>query len=537
MPISKVHLLAILTFASAANAQIPVGYVFDINGMPIDGYLDPISYQPSNSVKVIYNSDSYEPGSYIDKDGTRHEGLIKFENTRIFFKQGEEVYRDKIKPDLVQSVKIGTDSFFVANNIYYKDHLRRGAEFLQFLTQVDDVVFAKHYVFKKYYPQGSSPLEIAYVARRVENNSWSSFKGSKERVTEEYLKFFSHIPGLEKRISHGDYSEEDAMTLIKMAKYYDSYKKNKTIAFNQHWQELRNHENAAYTATVKNLQDSIWTIAYHNAQNELMFEANLSSFSPNRLEGNFTVYGAHNSVVRQALYHNGKIISALAIAESGDTLYSYSVKHLDSSSTGELTLVKFDNFTNSDNANLEIADITWHDAILEREYQTRLNSNNTIDQVWFQKNGKKIYLTADPNNPFKIKKLEKYAELYLNYDECRQAIEEGVQGTLLVSYVVDSKGYVSGFKLLNSLHPEIDDMVVKHIDNYFSPLAVIQARLKPFKIGKEKVSYEIVVPYEFAINYFYRESSVYFNHMNMFWMHQQMMPPLNVQPPSYTPRF
>ncbi|WP_018629854.1 hypothetical protein [Niabella aurantiaca] len=57
--------LLLLGFLSATlYAQVPVGLKYDVNGIPLNGYFDPLIYNPEEKITGIYYSDAYEKGYY-----------------------------------------------------------------------------------------------------------------------------------------------------------------------------------------------------------------------------------------------------------------------------------------------------------------------------------------------------------------------------------------------------------------------------------------------------------------------------------------
>jgi hypothetical protein len=124
-----ISIMLLVTFYSTYS-QIPVGLKYDCNGYAFNGYYDPLTYSPDKKISIVHNSDSYEVGYYYDSVGNKINGLIKFENEKIFFKKGNAEFRDKIKPEQIKNFVIGVDSFFVISNFYYKNRKMTDPEFV-----------------------------------------------------------------------------------------------------------------------------------------------------------------------------------------------------------------------------------------------------------------------------------------------------------------------------------------------------------------------------------------------------------------------
>ena len=89
---------------------------------------------------------------------------------------------------------------------------------------------------------------------------------------------------------------------------------------------------------------------------------------------------------------------------------------------------------------------------------------------------------------------------------------------------------------LNKIHPELDKLVNKFISSRLLVGAEYRHKFKPFKKDKVKHYCEVVIPFEFSINRFYRQPVNYNHfqhwHMNQV-MHQQMMNTFRPPVPSF----
>ena len=79
--------------------------------------------------------------------------------------------------------------------------------------------------------------------------------------------------------------------------------------------------------------------------------------------------------------------------------------------------------------------------------------------------------------------------MYLKYP--RQAVEEGIQGKVLVDFVIDEKGKVKDAKVVKGVHPLLDDEALRVINA--SP------DWKPGKVGGRKVKSEMSLYVEFRL--------------------------------------
>ena len=92
-------------------------------------------------------------------------------------------------------------------------------------------------------------------------------------------------------------------------------------------------------------------------------------------------------------------------------------------------------------------------------------------------------------SPDPVAFLRRWVYVYLKYP--RQAVEEGIQGKVLVDFVIDEKGKVKDAKVVKGVHPLLDDEALRVINA--SP------DWKPGKVGGRKVKSEMSLYVEFRL--------------------------------------
>ena len=85
--------------------------------------------------------------------------------------------------------------------------------------------------------------------------------------------------------------------------------------------------------------------------------------------------------------------------------------------------------------------------------------------------------------------LERWVYVYLKYPQ--YAIDNGIQGKVLVDFVIDEKGKVKDVKVLKGVHPSLDDEAVKVVSA--SP------DWKPARVRGKKVPCAISLYVEFRL--------------------------------------
>lgn len=511
------------------NYPVKVGSKFDINAIPFNGYFDPFTYSPSKKIDVVLNSDSYEVGRIYDLSGNKTEGLIKFENDKIRFRKGSEKKKTDIyTSEELSGLVIGVDSFFVSKDFYYKNRIKDKPEFLQFITEFNGYTFAKHYQFTsglaQYYAM-KSPIIETFLIKTKDEDVWGNFPDNK-RFEETALKYFSHIPYLKEKITSGKYKSENMMSIIKMAEYFDKYQNSEKIYYDNYWQETRNKEAAAYYAKITDLQDSIWTFDYYKGNTKL-YTAHYSSFYPHNKHGDFISYFP-NGEKRQVIeykYNTPKEAELYDTMGNLKTAYDiFEYKNMVTLKRGFKCVYKTIN--DSDGNNMLNTDktliINEEDRFLKATYQ-RVFSYKKMTSSTRMVNGSLVYQLTDPLYDFNINSLQAGFTRFMQTMIYDQALSVDAQGIQLLYLIIDDKGYVNDYAVLNSIHPELDKITHIFVHKYLLPGAKDRFRFKPYRFEKKKSHCEVVIPIEFIINRFYHPPVNYYHFNNWELYNQQLI--------------
>jgi hypothetical protein len=538
-----ISIMLLVTFYSTYS-QIPVGLKYDCNGYAFNGYYDPLTYSPDKKISIVHNSDSYEVGYYYDSVGNKINGLIKFENEKIFFKKGNAEFRDKIKPEQIKNFVIGVDSFFVISNFYYKNRKMTDPEFVQYITAFNGLTFAKHYKFTSGVSQQityQQPIIETLLVKAKDSTAWENFPDN-SRFKESALKYFSHIPYLKEKINSGKYQSKDMLSIIKMAEYYDKYQNSNDIYYDKYWQEVIDIRNSKYSAKIIDLQDSIWTFAYYEGTVKL-FIANYSSFYPNNKNGDFISYYPNGEIRQIITFENNQPKHVKTFDNSGSKKRQYEYVKTKDSNSNEFILNSFylaviDSLGNNIIDSGVVKNFKITDIISQVSYFVSFNDSELISSYRIS-NEDTVFQITNPDNDFKIKSLQREFESFMYEKKYDNALSVNAQGSVLISFVIDKKGNVVNSTILNVIHPEIDTLISDFITSRFIPGALYPFKFKPYNLNKTKQCIEVVIPIEFSVNRFYREPVNYNQFNNMYWMNQQQMMNkyMNPTPPKMQMKF
>lgn len=123
-------------------------------------------------------------------------------------------------------------------------------------------------------------------------------------------------------------------------------------------------------------------------------------------------------------------------------------------------------------------DFNPSDAIAKKEVEAGVVSYNDCDV-------RPMFLNSQDPAQF----MEKWVYQYLKYPP--QAVVEGIQGRVIIDFIIEKDGKVSNVKVLRGVDPLLDDEAVKVISA--SP------KWKPGRVGGEKVRTSMTVPVEFKL--------------------------------------
>lgn len=536
--------IVLLIGGNLSKAQIPVSWQFDCNGNSFDGYFDPILYSPKIKVAHLHTAESYELGYYYDQEGRKIEGQIKFKEKKIFFKDGEEEYGDKITTDEVQSFVIGLDSFFTVSNYHYNGILKKSPSYVQYVAAFDNYVFAKHFHFRTLTLSGQSPIVPTILVKERGEALWYDFP-------DDYTfkgfasKYFGHIPYVKEKIDREEWKKDDLMSMIKMAEYDYKYQQGLPINLDGYWEETIRRENQVYRVEIESRQDSIWTMNYFQGGMKL-YSAKYSSFYPNTKNGDFDSYYTDGTLRQKIRYRNNKPQEVRKYFPSGVLHYHYLYAEDEEGDLSNRDVLKqyviVNDSLGNNILNPEGGDSfeRIYDHLSNRNYIRHFSKGRLKSAYWMSDEDTVFQIVNKNDYDFKVNRVQGYFDSYLEDNSLDQALSENAQGVILAAVSLDSRGYIEGVRLLNKIHPELDALIEGFINMHFYYGSGHQIKLKPFRNGTGKKRCEFIIPIEFGINRFYRPPVSYnydymFQHqmmMNQMMMNQMNSIP-NVSPPGF----
>jgi hypothetical protein len=505
-------------------SQTQIGYQFDVNGYPFDGYHDPLIYSPKKTIKNIHNSDSYELGYYYDKNGTKIDGHIKYGKNKIWFKKDSSSKR--IKAEEISSLVIGVDSFFTISNFKIFESYKKKPEFVQFLANINGALYVKHYRFT------SDRVIETYLIKQKNNEEWNDITNC-YIFDKEALKYFGHIPYLKRKISTGELTKDHMMTLITISDYQNKADKNQAIYFDSYWQEVITPSKATFSGTLINKTDSSWIMTYSKNGTKL-YEVNYSSFYPDIKNGLYKSFYPDGSLRKEITYLNDMPKMAKSYEMNGELFSNYNHNQVILKKDTLNDIITYTNhngiFDKNQIDTTKVISKNFYDKFTDKTF-TQIFKKNQLVKSTYKLNSNIIYQITNPNYDLDISSLQNKFKNYMSNVNYEEALSIDAQGIILVSFTINDKGVITKNKILNQLHPELDQIIIEFLTK-FGLNGNRSHKFQPYKIKKEKMYCEFVIPFEFIINRFYRKKNKYMflRYMSRGYHYPHMITPMMFNP-------
>ena len=509
-------------FLNKLQAQTPIGFMFDSSGEPLDGYFDELEYSSNNDLSYSYISNSYEKGHYYDSKGYKKEGLLKYQSKKVWFKTNKNKSKNKLTPNDYPNLVIGLDSFFVARNFYVEKAFGVKVikeEYVKHVAFFDGYQYAVYYFFA-----GNGGIFETYILKKPDDKVWISAPEKPKEFKEFALKYFGQIKYLNEKIENDELSHNNMLGLIKMLEYQYKYEAKQRIYFDSWWNEITNEKYAKYSAEIKSKKDSIWTLEYYT-ENQKLCETQFVSFYPNIKQGYSKWYYQNEKMRKQTQYENNKPKSVKIYYNNGQLHYHYINKF---NSYQEVNDQNGSSLLDDEGNGVEILEDQIRSLKITREFV-----KNKITGSFYSKNDTTIRQLSDRDFDFKLNEFRNSMFLFFQYKELYETIKDNGQGTSLVLAIIDKKGYVLSYKILNTIHPQIDALLLEFLKLKLGKDSSYRYRLKfkPYKLNEEKHLYEVVIPYNFSVKRFYRKPKNYYYHPMQ--QNPNGMTPPNITPPAF----
>lgn len=505
----KTIITTILLFLAINSlfSQTPVGQKFDCNGMPFNGYFNPLTYSPIDKVTEKCTSDIYEKGYYYDTSGKKVFGFINLNPANAKYIEFKEDIINESKIFKIKDAKelvFRTDSFLTMNGFRINEKTTTQKKcYAQFIAKINGMGFVKRYSYS------NSGYSQNFFVKTEDESMWNLLP-TNSKFEDYALKYFGYLSFLKEKIVNGEYDENDLLTIIKTADYYDRYQKAKPIFYDAFWQEVLKKEDAKYHALITAKVDSVWTFEYYEGDTKL-YQVNYTSFYPNIKNGEFISYYPEGKTRQIIMYEENEPKEVKEFTPNGELKVHY--KHVITDiekSTKDDHDIKYIFLADSQGDNIldggKKGSIDVHDDFADHTYTQHYDNDELIESYRLH-NQDKVFQITDPDYNFRTYPLYVRFSKFMKRKEYNEAIADNAQGIILASFYVNYRGDIISAEILNELHPELNGLIDEFI-NEIKP----SFKFDPYVKDKEKKFCEVVIPFEFSINKFYRLPMHYNNY-------------------------
>jgi antitoxin component YwqK of YwqJK toxin-antitoxin module len=525
LPALLLCVLSSLTLlAQPTGTQLPGSYI-DLNGKMIYGNLDQ-DFAPSEPFAIFLptepdgtelNYNSY----YTTTSGEVVKGSISLSpgSGWFSFKKDFNSKSKRITPEVGWSLKIGSSSFIVANNLPLYSNIGEmitdaaAPRFLEFLRNTDRFTF-----FETSLPNGKKN----YVVKQKESGKLTVLPIVHKAFMGVVSPLFSQYPHLLDLLQKKELATTNIEAIIKFIQYSDALEAGKPLYYTAHWKMTTIPSEATYLATVSRTEDQ-WKLEYTDKEDQKIATEHYRYHQPQTKHGEFIWYYPSTGHMRRKItFHMGKQENHYYFYHSNGTL------HYETMLTSEGKTKYFQVLTPEGVAVLDAkgqqGNEEYYDEARKRTFFREFRNGQLLSSYYLNDQQQKIYQLASNNVSIKAyKATQKAITSYIKYPNI--AIKDEVEGLVMVQAIVDGDGLILEKKVLKGLSASIDQTAL----NLLSDRSV-NLRFSAGKHEKENVHQEVIIPVYFSLsrkpvadNYYY----------NPFIMNPVFMPAI----PAGVPRF
>lgn len=514
-----------ICFTTYSFAQTFVGNKLDVDGTPYNGYFDESFYNPMHKVEINSKSSIYHKGRCITKGGEILSGPIAFNYSNIvIIQEGEYV---QYNPEDLQSFVIQQDSFIVAD--IRKEHKKRPKwAFVKYIMPTKNGDLVKHY--HKLVSKESAIKDMLFVDNNngfgskkdeynetytyyTKNNNesyWYKFTNDKD-FKKNALKYLSTSDLIAYKIEKLHYNYGTLNALVDEMRYDNYYRNNSFLFFNAYWQEVKNKSEAVYYAQITKSDHKTYITSYFK-DNKVLFRTDYDVLYPTNMNGSCYFYHENGKVRKHLLFIKGtaRLVEHFNLEGELQQKFTYK-KYLEIYKDNRSRMFYLN--VGSDSAKIlpKVLDQEFHHTLtnaIDKKHIHQTYVNNRLERSCYFNGTDSIYQNTNIYYLFNTKKVKNAYQSFCRKANTlaypKDAKEQQVNGYVLVTLMINEKGYIQKAKRLNSLSPSIDS----NIDEFLkSSLQGEKGELKfaSFKWLKQKKNLEVVVPFHFNVDPIFKD--------------------------------
>ncbi len=494
---------AFTLFQFTIYPQVPVGYVYDLDGTPFYGWYNGFNYQPKKSLRVPMVLDDFIACQAISAKGDTQEIKLRSMGGGIYTSVRDGYGTKKIKPTDYQYIIMGMDSLFSFSGSYRQtDYIKSDNMFLWFLERDDSTEFAMEVTGGDYNP-------VNYFARRIGSHQWAKLKaGSNNKLKQELLLFMGHIPELKQDILENKYKEKDIPKLIKKLKYFNALKTGEPLPYDHFWKEQKQVTNSENKIRVKGYDGNLWQLELTQNGN-IIQSGYFSALTPLIADSLLNFFDDHQQLFKTEFYSNEILDSSHIFNAQGTIAYAIKFKVIDPNAFELKYRKKYSIINTLPVSSIDIYDTLELSIIGETKLCYQKYERAKLTSSYYLEDGKKIYQMVSrdfhPKTGSIQGKLSKFSDT-INF---ASSIKAQAEGHTLLWVRVNEKGKIEQMNTLYTPFEKHD----KFIQYFFDSKYKKRPTLGKYKVNNEAVTYEVLLPINFLLT---NQSSVYQHYMNPY---------------------
>jgi hypothetical protein len=493
-----------------AQAQINVGPRIDVGGMFLGNVISPIFYNPKKAVECTNPLFKSGKGYYYNASNKKNEGILSIHNGKIvYFRENNNSDLQKLELDDIRSFVIEKDSFL----IHEEDKLISKKIILQAFMTIDGDEFA-HTPFKKSSTNWNS-LEIEFYVKNRNSTKYTAVRKKSGGFIKDIAPLTKKYPFVYYKVVGRHWEYQSLYKILKYIEYIKKYKTKGRIFFDSNLVETNDQENALYYAYITKYKNGEFIMEFFDRSNIKKVKANFYEIFPNKLDGQVLNYYPNGKVASLHLFkkHEAKKKNLMLIINKEDLedhklvlqqTYYPNGKHKTKAivSTANDQKFKIVKFNDSEGNNLLDKSYTGEFTIFDSLWNTNYFftiKNGYLKESYRVVNGIKVYQAITPKS-FRGYELQSELQEELRRLDDRNTFSTNKKGIVLVSLIVDDKGFVKSYYTLNKINKEYDDLIKNIIvDNCIDDSKGTRIKFPKYKVKRKAVYYEVLIPFKFNI--------------------------------------
>lgn len=281
---------------------------FDFNGLPIITDVD-MDFCPIDPVEINYTlgAEFQKSGKLYINDSSYYEGRIKYVKNYKYFLFEDSLTKEirKVYPDDCVALVLGRDSFVSISGInttLLGIEEKEESEFAEVIDEINGVTYYRSLFWKVKVETVGIETNAVYFYKKSNGRSYKMFKPEPNELKEQLLSLMSDCPYIIDDIQNEYYSVDNLNIVIRLYRYFQSYKNKEKIFFDESWHVLESVKSSVYYGMVESFDFFGVKMKFFTKAGVPLYKGNFYSFHPLVGKGEFIFYRPDGSIKKIGRY-------------------------------------------------------------------------------------------------------------------------------------------------------------------------------------------------------------------------------------------